>query len=89
MFSSRLSWDVPHNRLSQALEARRRAGGDILDLTESNPTCAGYSYPADDLLDALADRRALVYEPAPAGIGYNFIKWYVPQGEQKYTMSPY
>jgi peptide/nickel transport system substrate-binding protein len=24
-------------------------------------------------------------EPAPAGIGYNFIKWYVPQAEQKYT----
>ena len=24
-------------------------------------------------------------EPAPAGISYNFIKWYVPQAEQKYT----
>ncbi len=24
-------------------------------------------------------------EPAPAGIGYNFIKWYVPKQEQKYT----
>ena len=23
--------------------------------------------------------------PAPAGIGYNFIQWYVPRGEQKYT----
>ncbi|WP_305044363.1 peptide-binding protein [Geoalkalibacter sp.] len=23
-------------------------------------------------------------EPAPAGIGYNFIRWYVPEGEQKY-----
>ncbi|MFH0771361.1 MAG: peptide-binding protein [Candidatus Omnitrophota bacterium] len=23
-------------------------------------------------------------EPAPAGIGYNFIKWYVPQEEQRY-----
>jgi len=23
--------------------------------------------------------------PAPAGISYNFIKWYVPKGEQKYT----
>ena len=28
-------------------------------------------------------------KPAPAGIDYNFIKWYVPQAEQKYTMSPY
>lgn len=24
-------------------------------------------------------------EPAPLGIGYNFIKWYVPKEEQKYT----
>jgi peptide/nickel transport system substrate-binding protein len=27
-------------------------------------------------------------EPAPLGIGYNFIKWYVPQGEQKLVMKP-
>jgi len=25
-------------------------------------------------------------DPAPIGIGYNFIKWYVPKGEQRYTM---
>ena len=25
-------------------------------------------------------------EPAPAGIGYNFVKWYVPQSLQKYTI---
>ncbi|MDP2942248.1 MAG: peptide-binding protein, partial [Candidatus Omnitrophota bacterium] len=24
-------------------------------------------------------------EPAPAGIGYNFVKWYVPKEEQRYT----
>ena len=27
-------------------------------------------------------------DPAPAGIGHNFIKWYVPQEEQKYHMTP-
>ncbi|MCX7981897.1 MAG: peptide-binding protein [Syntrophales bacterium] len=27
-------------------------------------------------------------EPAPLGISYNFIKWYVPKGEQKYVMLP-
>ncbi|OPY89426.1 MAG: Oligopeptide-binding protein AppA precursor [Syntrophaceae bacterium PtaU1.Bin231] len=26
-------------------------------------------------------------EPAPIGIGYNFIKWYVPKGEQKLMMT--
>lgn len=28
-------------------------------------------------------------KPAPAGINYNFPKWYVPKEEQKYTISPY
>ncbi len=27
-------------------------------------------------------------EPAPAGIGHNFIEWYVPLGEQKYHFTP-
>ena len=27
-------------------------------------------------------------EPAPAGIGYNMDKWYVPQAEQKYVLKP-
>ena len=26
-------------------------------------------------------------EPAPIGIGYNMIKWYVPKGRQKYVMT--
>jgi peptide/nickel transport system substrate-binding protein len=27
-------------------------------------------------------------EPAPAGIGYNFVKWYVPKDLQKYHFEP-
>ena len=27
-------------------------------------------------------------EPAPIGIGYNFVKWYVPKALQKYTIQP-
>jgi len=26
-------------------------------------------------------------KPAPIGIGYNFIRWYVPKGEQRYVMT--
>ncbi len=40
-----------------------------------------------DALPAIA-RRFRGIKPAPAGIDYNFIKWYVPKGEQKYSMSP-
>jgi peptide/nickel transport system substrate-binding protein len=37
-----------------------------------------------EALPAVA-RRFRGIEPAPAGISYNFIKWYVPKSEQKYA----
>jgi peptide/nickel transport system substrate-binding protein len=41
-----------------------------------------------DALPAI-HKRFRGIKPAPAGIDYNFPKWYVPKDEQKYTMSPY
>jgi alanine-synthesizing transaminase len=67
MFSTRVPADLAPNRLSEAL-ARRRAGGPAFaDLTESNPTRAGFDYPAD-LLAPLGDPRGLLYEPDPVGM---------------------
>lgn len=40
----------------------------MLDLTESNPTRAGFEYPREEILDALADPRALRYDPDPRGL---------------------
>jgi len=67
-YSSRLRWDLAPNRLTRLLDERRSAGAAILDLTESNPTAAGFAYPSDQILTALADPRALRYRPAAAGI---------------------
>jgi hypothetical protein len=67
MFSTRLDWDLPPNRISALLEAMRRSGAPIADLTESNPTHAGLSYPGEEILTALGDPRSLLYEPSPAG----------------------
>jgi alanine-synthesizing transaminase len=50
------------------LDAKRAAGETILDLTESNPTAAGFHYPAETILSALTDPRSLRYEPAAAGM---------------------
>jgi alanine-synthesizing transaminase len=66
MFSSRFHWDFRPNRLTLAMEAKRRAGARVLDLTESNPTHAGLIYPPE-IVRAFADDGMLVYEPAPAG----------------------
>jgi alanine-synthesizing transaminase len=68
MFSSRLHSDLQPNPLTQLAEAKRREGAAVLDLTESNPTRAGLGYPEQAILEALAQPRALVYEPAPFGL---------------------
>ena len=66
-FSRRLPAALEPNRVSQALSALRRSGAAIIDLTESNPTRAGFHYPAD-LLAPLADARGLAYRPDPLGL---------------------
>lgn len=66
MFSSRFHWDLAPNRLARLLAEKRRAGAAVLDLTESNPTHAGLSYPGE-IVEALADPRALLYDPQPCG----------------------
>ena len=67
MISSRLPKSLEPNAVSRALEARRRSGASIIDLTETNPTSAGFNYPKD-LLQPLADPRGLEYEPQPLGL---------------------
>ena len=67
-FARRTSWNLATNRYSEALEAHRRAGRELLDLTASNPTNIGLHYEQDDLLRALSNREALRYEPQPKGL---------------------
>jgi len=66
MFSSRFHWDLRPNHLARLLDDKRCRGARVLDLTESNPTRAGFSYPVE-ILQLLADPRALAYDPQPAG----------------------
>jgi aspartate/methionine/tyrosine aminotransferase len=67
-FARRTSWDLTTNRYTEALDAHRRAGRELLDLTASNPTTIGLQYRDDVLLRALANREALRYEPQPKGL---------------------
>jgi alanine-synthesizing transaminase len=64
VFSRRTRFDTPTNRLTLA---RQALGGNILDLTESNPTRSGISYPLDEL-EAIMGRAARVsYTPDARG----------------------
>ena len=67
-YSSRIQWDVNQNRLSMALNHKRASNNRILDLTESNPTAAGFLYPQEKILNAFGDKRTLVYQPTPQGL---------------------
>lgn len=67
MTSSRLPSDLSVNATTRTLEALRRRGVSVIDLTESNPTRVGFCYPPD-LLNPLASPQSLVYDPQPLGL---------------------
>jgi len=63
-------------------EERKRIYGRFQEiLAEEQPYTFLY---VGDALPVVAKRFRGI-EPAPAGIRYNFIKWYVPKSEQKYS----
>jgi hypothetical protein len=66
-FSSRTPHTFQPNRLWERAQELRRGGAKLIDLTLSNPTQAGIDYPEEEILAALADERALLYEPGPKG----------------------
>ena len=66
MFSARVP-PLRSNRVALALARLRATGQPLDDLTISNPTRVGLSYP-DRLLDPLAAPAALHYDPAPFGV---------------------
>jgi aspartate/methionine/tyrosine aminotransferase len=65
-FSSRTAWNTEESDLARAHRLRREAGLSIADLTASNPTRCGFTYPAD-LLAPLTAPAALDYDPQPRG----------------------
>ncbi len=66
-FSERTNWNTEESELARAHRLLAAAGQPIADLTASNPTRCGFRY-SPDLLTALADPRALDYDPQPHGL---------------------
>jgi hypothetical protein len=65
-FSERSAFEREPNALARAIAAARSRKPPILDLTESNPTAAGFEAPRE-LFASLAHPRAAYYEPHPLG----------------------
>lgn len=67
MTTSRVPAHGEVNALTRALQRLRGGGAAIVDLSVSNPTQVGLTYP-DGLLEPLASPQALRYEPDPLGL---------------------
>ncbi len=68
MFSSRFKWNLATNQLARLLDEKKRNHETILDLTEANPTRAGFDFPTAEILSALTQTQAMSYEPNPRGL---------------------
>ena len=67
MFSTRVPASLEANRITQAVRRARAESRPLVDLTITNPTTAGFEYPAS-MLDSMASARALTYVPQPFGL---------------------
>jgi len=65
--SSRLPQGFEPNPLTASLARLKAEGRDILDLTVSNPTRCGFTYPETELRAALSGPAVLAYDPDPQG----------------------
>ena len=68
MFSRRTEWNLTPNRLTHAHQEALASGKKIIDLTLSNPTNVDIKYDESAILKALANPRALDYDPQPKGL---------------------
>ncbi len=68
MFSKRTEWRLTPNRFTHVQVELRAAGMEVLDLSVSNPTRAGFHYDDEAILQALVQPEALDYDPQPKGL---------------------
>src|SRR3989344_6166937 len=66
-FAKRTQWSLAPNELTRLSEKLQKSGCRVIDLTESNPTRCGFSYPEKTILPALAAHDNLLYEPSAQG----------------------
>jgi len=68
MFSKRTEWKLTPNRFSHTQADLRSAGMEVLDLSISNPTRAGFPFDVDAVLGSLSAPEVMDYDPQPKGL---------------------
>ena len=67
-FSSRLPAEDPESSVRALFGDTVRTNSRVVDLTRTNPTTAGFSYPEDELRRALGSEGMALYAPEPLGL---------------------
>jgi hypothetical protein len=67
MFSTRTRWDLSENTFGRELARARAEGRPLVDLSESNPTRAGLTEGAEQLVALLGHPRGVAYAPIALG----------------------
>jgi aspartate/methionine/tyrosine aminotransferase len=68
MFSKRTEWKLTPNRFAQTQADLRSAGMEVLDLSISNPTRAGFHFDEEAILGSLVAPEVMDYDPQPKGL---------------------
>jgi aspartate/methionine/tyrosine aminotransferase len=68
MFSKRTEWKLTPNRFAQTQADLRSAGMEVLDLSISNPTRAGFHFDEEAILGSLVVPEVMDYDPQSKGL---------------------
>jgi len=67
-FSKRIDFFADRNRLDLERGQHLRSGLPLFDLSQSNPTMTGLTHTTEELEEAFANGRNVIYSPDPKGI---------------------
>jgi len=67
IFSERTNWELSLNELGAIYQQLKKNNVPVLDLTASNPTECGFSYPPQ-ILECFSTKENLNYDPSPRGL---------------------
>ena len=68
MFSTRLPENLASNQFAELLAAKQAAGVAIIDLTLSNPSCAGFSFAGRPMPQPTGEANLELYRPSSQGL---------------------
>lgn len=67
-FSRRTGWERHTNQITSLYNQLKEDGAGVIDLTVSNPTVCGFSYPEQEILSALSSPGNMRYAPDAKGL---------------------